>query len=55
MIYYTGGSNGSVDVEDEFADNYLLTGLVNAASYTVSIAAASSLCPASEWRADPYS
>ena len=52
-IYYTGGSNGSVDVEDEFVDNYLLTGLVNAASYTVSIAAKSLHLPSERVQSRP--
>ena len=33
----SGGSSGSVIVSSSYTDNYLLTGLVNGASYTVSI------------------
>ena len=36
-ISYSGGSSGSVDVSDGSTDNYLLTGLHNGASYTISI------------------
>ena len=38
-IYYSGVSNGSVDVSDGSIDNYLLTGLQNGESYTISIVA----------------
>ena len=38
-IYYSGGSSGSEDVSDGSTDNYLLTGLQNGASYTISIVA----------------
>ena len=37
-ISYSGGSSGSVDVSDGSTDNYLLTGLQNGVSYTISIA-----------------
>ena len=36
-ISYSGGSSGSVDVSDVSTKNYLLTGLQNETSYTVSI------------------
>ena len=36
-IYYSGGSSGSVNVSDSSTDNYLLTGLQNGESYTISI------------------
>ena len=36
-IYYSGGSSGSEDVSDGSTDNYLLTGLWNGESYTISI------------------
>ena len=36
-IYYSGGSSGSEDVSDGSTDNYLLTGLQNGESYTISI------------------
>ena len=36
-IGYSGGSSGSVDVSDGTANNYLLTGLQNGDSYTISI------------------
>ena len=36
-ISYSGGSSGSVDVSDGSTDNYVLTGLENGASYTISI------------------
>ena len=35
-ISYSGGSSGSVDVSDDSTDNYLLTGLQNGVSYTIS-------------------
>ena len=38
-IYYSGGSSGSEDVSDGSTDNYLLTGLQNGESYTISIVA----------------
>jgi len=40
-IYYSGGSSGSVDVSGGSADNHLLTGLQNGASYNISIVATS--------------
>ena len=36
-IYYSGGSSGSEDVNDGSIDNYLLTGLQNGDTYTISI------------------
>ena len=36
-ISYSGGSSGTVGVRDGSTDNYLLTGLDNGASYTISI------------------
>ena len=36
-ISYSGGSSGSVDVSDGSTDNYLLNGLQNDDSYTISI------------------
>ena len=36
-IYYSGGSSGSVDVSDGLTDNHLLTGLLNRATYSISI------------------
>ena len=44
-ISYSGGSSGSVDVSDGSTDNYLLTGLVNGASYTISIVVTSLYLP----------
>ena len=44
-IYYSGGSNGSEDVSDGSTDNYLLTGLQNGESYTISIVAISQHLP----------
>ena len=44
-IYYSGGSSGSEDVSDGSTDNYLLTGLQNGDSYTVSIVATSQHLP----------
>ena len=38
-IYYSSGSSGSEDVSDGSTDNYLLTGLQNGESYTISIVA----------------
>ena len=40
-IYYSGGSSGSVNVSDGSTDNYLLTGLQNEESYTISIVSVS--------------
>ena len=40
-ISYSGGSSGSVDVSGGSTDNYLLTGLVMGATYTISIVATS--------------
>ena len=40
-IYYSGVSSGSEDVSDGSTDNYLLTGLQNGESYTISIVATS--------------
>ena len=37
-ISYSGGSSGSVGVSGGSTDNYLLTGLQNGVSYTISIA-----------------
>ena len=36
-ISYSGGSSGSVDVSDGSTNNYLLPGLQNETSYTISI------------------
>lgn len=36
-IYYQGPTNGSVDLEDPRTRDYVLTGLKNNATYTVSI------------------
>ena len=44
-IYYSGGSSGSVNVSDVSIDNYLLTGLQNGESYTISIVATSQHLP----------
>ena len=44
-IYYSGGSSGSVNVSGGFTDNYLLTGLQNGQSYTISIVATSQHLP----------
>ena len=40
-ISYSGGSSGSVDVSDGSIENYLLTGLQNGVSYTISIVSTS--------------
>ena len=40
-IYYSGDSSGSEAVSDDSTDNYLLTGLQNGDSYTISIVAIS--------------
>ena len=40
-IYYSGGSSGSVDVNDSSTDNYLLNDLQNGATYTIVIVATS--------------
>ena len=44
-ISYSGGSSGSVNISNGSADNYLLTGLVNGASYTISIVGTSLRLP----------
>ena len=44
-VYYSGGSNGSVDVSGGYTDNHLLTGLQNEASYTISIVGTSEHLP----------
>ena len=36
-ISYSGGSSGSVDVSDGSTSTHTLTGLLNGASYTISI------------------
>ena len=36
-ISYSGGSSGSVDISDGSTNTHTLTGLVNGASYTISI------------------
>ena len=36
-ISYSGGSSGSVYISNGSTNNYLLTGFVNGASYTISI------------------
>ena len=51
-IYYSGGSSGSVDVSDGSKDNYLLTGLQNGESYTISIVATSQHLPSESVAAD---
>ena len=51
-IYYSGGSSGSVDVSDGSTDNYLLTGLQNGESYTISIVATSQHLPSESIAAD---
>ena len=42
---YSGGSSGSVDVGDGSIHNYLLTGLQNGVSYTISIVGTSQHLP----------
>ena len=37
MIYYSNGNSSSVDVSGGAADNHLVTGLQNGATYTISI------------------
>ena len=44
-ISYSGGSSGSVDVSDGSTSNHTLTGLVNGASYTISIVGTSQHLP----------
>ena len=44
-IYYSGGSSGSEDVSGGSTDTYLLTGLRNGESYTISIVATSQHIP----------
>ena len=40
-IYYSGGSSGSKGISGGSTDNYLLTGLQNGDTYTISIVATS--------------
>ena len=51
-IYYSGGSSGSEDVSDGSTDNYLLTGLQNGDTYTISIVATSRHLPSENVTAD---
>ena len=51
-IYYSGGSSGSVNVSDGSTDNYLLIGLQNGESYTISIVATSQHLPSESIPAD---
>ena len=44
-IYYSGGSSGSENVSGGSTDNYLLTGLRNGDSYSISIVATSHHLP----------
>ena len=44
-IYYNGFSSGSVDLSNGSTDNYLLTGLKNGETYTMSIVATSQHLP----------
>ena len=44
-IYYSGGSSGSEDVSGGSTDNYLLTGLQNGESFTISIVGTSQHLP----------
>ena len=47
-ISYSGGSSGSVDVSDGSTNTHTLTGLVNGASYTISIVGTSQHLPSEE-------
>ena len=47
-IYYSGGSNGSVDISGGSTDNHVLTGLRNGASYNISIMGTSNHLPSSQ-------
>ena len=51
-ISYSGGSSGSVDVSDGSTDNHTLTGLVNGASYNISIVGTSQHLPSEEVEVD---
>ena len=51
-ISYSGGSSGSVDARDGSIDNYLLTGLHNGASYTISIMGTSQHLPSEKVELD---
>ena len=44
-ISYSGGSSGSVDVSDGSTNIHTLTGLMNGASYTISIVGTSQYLP----------
>ena len=51
-ISYSGGSSGSVDARDGSTDNYLLTGLHNGASYSISIVGTSQHLPSEKVELD---
>ena len=52
-LYYRGGSNGSVDIDDVQVIDFVLTGLKNNASYTVSLVAKSRHLPSERLETDP--
>ena len=52
-IYYRGGSNGSVDIDDAQVNNIVLNGLRNNASYTVSIVGKSMHLPSERLEISP--
>ena len=47
-IFYNGGSSGVVEVSDGSTGNYLLTGLQNGATYTISIVGISNHFPSEQ-------
>ena len=52
-LFYRGGSNGSVDIDDVQVNDFVLTGLKNNASYTVSLIAKSMHLPSERLETDP--
>ena len=52
-IYYRGSTRGSVDVDDPDVKNYILTGLRNNGTYTVSVAGKSRHLPSQRQESNP--
>ena len=52
-LFYRGGSNGSVDIDDVQVNDFVLTGLKNNASYVVSLVAKSMHLPSERLETDP--
>ena len=52
-VYYQGATDGSVDIDDVSINQYLLNGLRNSATYTISIVGKSKHLPSSRIEAAP--